>query len=520
MTQIPKGSVAVSGSKKTESRQLQLAAFSTQRFEYFFYFPRAGEFTHYPAHVSTKDEVLAVAENVEFKAVDRSATVDKSSWIYVSQNGTDDEVIEYLNDQELFTVDLDKVAFRMRDKAFCSRVINSLKNRFVYNHTLWSYGIKHRLPETTSEFLSHDDRVCQQVGPYLESELLQIEPLERNWYQYREYSPLVNARIHQVGSKRTILNPAFHAQYHQLLNVLSCKSSLTSDDQLVITYYLLLQDRIAAAIEHFSKVKPDEIDQQMQYDYCDAYIHFYLENPDQAEKIASRWKNYPVDLWRNRFKDVIAQVAEIRGADVSVTDTRENSQQQTKLASESAAFDFTIVDKTIKVSAQAIDTVTVNFYEMDIELMFSRSPFAESELDRFSVIVPTLTQTVELDGDSAKIDVPEQFAAKNVLVEIQAQDQVKSQAYLANSMNVQTIEKYGQLQVTSLEGKPMSKTYVKVYSMRGGQAVFHKDGYTDLRGRFDYVTQSNNSLDGISKYSILVMSDTGATTRQASPPAE
>ena len=90
-------------------------------------------------------------------------------------------------------------------------------------------------------------------------------------------------------------------------------------------------------------------------------------------------------------------------------------------------------------------------------------------------------------------------------------------------MAVQTIEKFGQLHVTSDDGKqPVAKAYVKVYSQNSnGQVKFHKDGYTDLRGRFDYVSQSNNPLDGIQRYSILVLSpESGAITRQVFPPAE
>jgi hypothetical protein len=57
--------------------------------------------------------------------------------------------------------------------------------------------------------------------------------------------------------------------------------------------------------------------------------------------------------------------------------------------------------------------------------------------------------------------------------------------------------------------------------MPDGSVRFHKDGYTDLRGRFDYVSQSNRSLDGIQKFSILILSDeNGAVIRQADPPKE
>jgi hypothetical protein len=55
--------------------------------------------------------------------------------------------------------------------------------------------------------------------------------------------------------------------------------------------------------------------------------------------------------------------------------------------------------------------------------------------------------------------------------------------------------------------------------MKDGTSRFYKDGYTDLRGRFDYTSLSTNDLDNVNKFSILVMSDElGATVREAIPP--
>jgi hypothetical protein len=61
---------------------------------------------------------------------------------------------------------------------------------------------------------------------------------------------------------------------------------------------------------------------------------------------------------------------------------------------------------------------------------------------------------------------------------------------------------------------------VKVYSkMKGGEVRFYKDGYTDLRGRFDYASLSTNELDNVERFAVLVMSDTdGAIVREAAPP--
>jgi hypothetical protein len=68
--------------------------------------------------------------------------------------------------------------------------------------------------------------------------------------------------------------------------------------------------------------------------------------------------------------------------------------------------------------------------------------------------------------------------------------------------------------------KPLAKVYVKVYArMEDGSVAFYKDGYTDLRGRFDYATLSVDELDGIDRFAILVLSpDNGAVVRTAAPP--
>ena len=101
----------------------------------------------------------------------------------------------------------------------------------------------------------------------------------------------------------------------------------------------------------------------------------------------------------------------------------------------------------------------------------------------------------------------------------------KTQAvpYYANAMDVQLIENYGQVKVTDTAGgKPLPKVYVKVYArMADGQVKFYKDGYTDLRGRFDYASVSTPELQPVERFAVLVLSeDRGAVIREAAPPQQ
>ncbi|MCY2986373.1 MAG: hypothetical protein NTY19_00645 [Planctomycetota bacterium] len=52
----------------------------------------------------------------------------------------------------------------------------------------------------------------------------------------------------------------------------------------------------------------------------------------------------------------------------------------------------------------------------------------------------------------------------------------------------------------------LAKVYVKVYAqMQDGAVKFYRDGYTDLRGRFDYTALSTNELDFVKNSSLLVL---------------
>jgi hypothetical protein len=143
-----------------------------------------------------------------------------------------------------------------------------------------------------------------------------------------------------------------------------------------------------------------------------------------------------------------------------------------------------------------------------------------------------------------------------VLVEVVAAGQRKAQAYHANTLKLALAENYGRIEVRdSTTNHAVAKAYVKVYArLHNGTVRFFKDGYTDLRGRFDYASLNGPALAGpvpvdistggqpraaapqngldhqmlkpaelsnIDKLAILVLSDTnGTATREVAPPGE
>jgi hypothetical protein len=523
LLQVPVGALPVLNGQETRSAHIDLEPFHTETLEYHFYFPSDGDFPHYPVHVAKNERLLASAEPMVFHVVKQLSRIDRESWQYISQNGSDQDVLNFLRANNLYRHDLSKIAFRMQDADFFQMVTELLAQRHAYDHTLWSYAIKHNAVPQIRQFLQHADGFVQQCGSWLDSPLLTIDPVARKIYQHREYRPLVNARTHQLGRRRQILNDRFHQQYHELLKVLSYQPRLDDEDALAVTYYMLLQDRIQEGMKFYERVNPDNLATRLQYDYFTAYLDFYESEPSQARQLVSRYAEFPVDRWRKAFANIGTQLDEIAGGGVEIVDTDDRTQAQTKLAANAPNFDFQVEAGQVRINYQNLDHVRVNYYLMDIELLFSRNPFVQQFSGQFSFIRPNHTQDVELPvGQSSFVfELPDVLDNKNVLVEITAGGLTRNAAYYSNSMAVQLVENYGQLRVTDAQsGKSLPTVYVKVYArMKDGNVRFFKDGYTDLRGRFDYTSLSTNELDAVEKFSLLILSDQqGAVVREAQPP--
>jgi hypothetical protein len=523
LTQIPGGSIPVLGARQTRSVHVQIDPYHTKTVEYHFYFPQAGRYGHFPVHVASQARLAAAAEPFLFNVVDKPSRIDRESWDYISQHGMPEQVVAFLETHNLGRIDLERIAWRMQDQAFFGKVIQLLDRRHVYHPTLWSYAIKHDDPAAIRQFLKHADGFVNKCGSYIDSTLLRIDPVERRSYQHLEYSPLVNARAHWLGPRRRILNDRVHAQYQRLMKILCARPKLDDHDLMSVTYYLLLQDRIDEARRFFSRVDGDSVHTRLQHDYITAYLDFFTPEPARAGEIAARYADHPVERWRKLFAAVAAQLDELAGRAPKVVDEKDRTEVQTRLAATEPGFDFRVEGQRIVMNHQNLDRVRVHYYLMDIELLFSHQPFVQAYSSQFSWIRPNHAQTVELpaDRDTFEFELPAHLRTANVMIQIHGGAVARSRPYLANALAVQLIENYGRLRVTHQDtGKPYPAVYVKVYArMQDGRVRFYKDGYTDLRGRFDYTSLNTDELDGVERFSVLLLSDEdSAVIREAAAP--
>ena len=522
LLQIPQGAIPVNRGFYSRSRHVQVEPYSTQTLHYNFYFPLPGEFPHAPAQVAQEGVLAGRAEPFDFHVVNILTQIDKDAWPYISQYGTEEQVIDFLKTHNLGRIKLEKIAFRMKEAATFKRVTSLLDARHTYQHTLWSYGIKHDQPASIQQYLRHDG-FAKRCGRWVESPLLTVDPVERATLEHREYWPLINARTYQLGKRRQIVNDALYTQYTAHLTALSYRSALNADERIATAVYLLIQDRVDDALRLVQGLTDDELETDMQLDYLSAYLAFSESRPDDARAIAKRYTKHPVERWRQRFADILAQAEEISGSAARIQDPDSREQVQGQLAATEPSLELKIDQDALVLTTRNLETASVNYYPMDLEQLFSRNPFVQDVSSRFSVIRPAETQAVKLSTKrpATPVEIPRELRSRNVIVEVTAGGLMRQAAYTPHAMDVQVIETYGQVTVRHAKtGRPVSAAYVKVYGRkRGGDAVFYKDGYTDLRGRFDYASISTDDLDGVERFAILVLSDEhGAIVREAAPP--
>ena len=533
LVQIPEGAMPLGGAQVTRAVPVDLEPFRTQTIEYFFYFPKVGKFKHCPAQVAKDERVVASATAMSLTVVEKLSKVDTGSWDHVSQMGSNEEVIGFLEKANLQEIDLGRIAWRMVDKGYFERVLALLRGRKIYHALLWSFALKHDAPEAAKEFLAYQEPLAREAGGWISSTLVDYDPVALKMLEHLEYKPLLHARAHALGKSRQIVNARIHEQYHNLMRVLALKPVLAHEDWLQVAYYLLLQDRVAEAIEAHKRVPVASVATTMQHDLMSAYLALAREDLDSAAAIAGKYAGYPVDRWRASFALVAEQVNEAKGKGGALgvgpdgKPVDDPMLRQGSQASKEPALGAELVGPKLRVTHRNVGKVTINLYEMDVELLFSRNPFSQQYGDRFALVRPNQTLEIELPGDKAEtvLELPARFASVNTLVELKGGGKTVALPRYARTMDVLVLENNAQLKVTrgagAEGGKPLAKTYVKVYARHAdGKVRFHKDGYTDIRGRFDYSSVSGPALAPVEKFAVLVLDEKhGALIQEVAPPA-
>ena len=171
-----------------------------------------------------------------------------------------------------------------------------------------------------------------------------------------------------------------------------------------------------------------------------------------------------------------------------------------------------------------LESVTVSYFKLNMEILFSKDAFLDKNINNFSFVNPNIKQTVALtqasDFSNATITVPEELQSSSLFVHIQGKSRSTTLKIFNSNLRVHPIEDFGLLKIADKSGKILNSVYVKCYYKgKNGETKFYKDGYSDFRGSFDYASLNSDSLEKIDTFALLVTDEKhGSTILKVKPP--
>ena len=535
VSQLPEGAFPLARGFASENQSVVLEPYGMSRIsDQKFYFPlvEGGIGKAAPVVAVERGERTGASGEFSCNVVAESSKRDTTSWRYVSQKATKGEVLEYLKTKNLANVDLSKMGWRFIDGEFAKKALAVLDARGVYCQSLWLAGLEWkecfdagRMREVLSR-RENRSRLAPRLGPVFRSSLVEIAPEADDVFEHREYWPVINARAHAKGGAATIANKTLSNTYRAFLDTLAAKPKLASGDRLLAAVYLLAQDRISEAEEQVAAVDAADVETKMQLDYMKAYLAFSRGDAAGGRAFAEKWvEAAATPLWRGRFRDVVTQADEIAAGDEATPAPGDQAASAPTLALKAESKDGAM--EGVIVTARNLASCTLKAYPVDVEIGFSKNPFATDLAASGGVLgmKPAWTEEVQLkDGREAHVSLPKVLRRTNLVLmasgaDGRAEDRL---ALTPGGLDVQVSRETRQLRVRDRKGKPVAGAYVKVYvrDASGRETKFHKDGYTDMRGAFDYASISTDSEFKPAEFAILVLPETLGASIQRIPAAQ
>jgi len=532
LTQIPEGALPLGKALYQKSHFSNVSSYSSGKVIYQFYFPTPGKYKHFPANIAVGDTVIATSIPGLLNVVSTRTKFSEESFKDVVAEGNKTNILNFIRDHPIETISgfsWSQLNGYMLEVDFYKDLIKIMKEQKRFDAHVWEFAFYHKNDETLiKEYLAYRMNNLSQLGNWFESYLISIKPKYMG-KRHLEYHPLINARAHNIveGQSTFVTHPQLRKTYKEYIIALAEKKVLNAKDKLTLAHYLIEQERIKEALEMFKKIDankeiPTEGKLKLQYDYMSAYLDFFVGFPEFkiARQIVPKYINYPVSGWRLLFLDVQTQLKEYDAK--KFTSFGKVEEVKEHVAAKEPLLNANIEGKDIVLEHLNLTHVELQYYYIDMESLFSRAPFLTEGTEYFSYLYPAKTENIKLDQNvkETRIKVSKEFEGKNAVINVVGGNIQRLLKFFSASLKVYIQEKYGELQCTDLEGNILPQVYVKVYARNNnGSVTFYKDGYTDIRGRFDYISLNGARQATVTKFAILLVSDThGAAVHECKLP--
>lgn len=306
-------------------------------------------------------------------------------------------------------------------------------------------------------------------------------------------------------------------------------------------------------------------DTLIQLDYLDAWmdLKYGFDNDfELAKSICSKYLDYPIISWRNKFIDIANEVTQIdetasddnfstgqnkthrskdlnsdsEGEEGEIEETLKKPSPDTAvLQQQKPRLEASIKGTGIEVNSIQVSEIRISLYKIDLEVLLSDNPTLKLQKLDVGYLRPTECLSIQMERTSEHrhqvVPIPAEFLSHNVFIKLEGE--VSSQSgqklqivtkniiYSPKIVNTVFSKNSGQVKVSQLEKSLKSPTiYVKVFAkLKNGNVLFYKDGYCNSKGIFDYVSVNNSNVGNVEKFLILIFnSDNSCSYQKVDPP--
>ncbi|KAL0233480.1 hypothetical protein PCE1_001995 [Barthelona sp. PCE] len=516
LRQVPRGAVALD-LKNTFSDHVTIRPFQASKVSYRFFIPRICDFYMFPATVCKLTDFLGKADVLTRSIVKTYTVVDVESWRRVSVKGSLDDVCSFLKNKYVAPSEYNYCYWRVNDSAEAFERITTIVIENGVNDTdLLKMSFKYKHAHFMRLYFKHKRPDANMLLRVFKCDGFEIS---HPAYRFQEFEPYVTQRVFSLGDywqSQEVRN-----KYVETLELLVMSPKPDPILCVYAAYYMLLVERFTDAEKYMARV-PAEHDTPFS-DLIRAYLDVINGDLTVARELVKKHEDVTHLRLKPHFKEIDLLIRELDGEDVSKYQTVETFEKDDHMAHRSRQQEIGLIEETAKYlnlkagkNCVTIDSdfeaVSLLFYPLEAEILFSNKPFDINDATRKPLISPAVT----LETTEKRVPIPEEISNNSVIVEARGSGVSKRVIVHPAKFDVELRQKAGIL-VAKLDGAPLPRLYCKVYKNPG--AGFLKDGYTDRRGAFDYFSVSTGDPKSIKRLSVFVWSpDHGHAIVEAKPP--
>ncbi|KAL0237621.1 hypothetical protein PCE1_001015 [Barthelona sp. PCE] len=514
--QVPLGAVALD-LKNTSTDYITVKPFKAAKVSFFFVIPAVSEFYMCPASICNLSCFMGRADALS-KTVVRAFVADGAiSWRHISLRGSLEEVCVFLREND---VEYNKYSYCYWRANDCAEAFNMLASTFTelghFDAKFMRLAFKFKNERFMRLYFKHERPSSASVLKVFKCQLFEVNHPE---YRFQEFEPYVTQRVFSLGDywqSQEVRN-----KYVETLELLVMSPKPDPILCVYAAYYMLLVERFTDAEKYMARV-PAEHDTPFS-DLIRAYLDVINGDLTVARELVKKHEDVTHLRLKPHFKEIDLLIRELDGEDVSKYQTVETFEKDDHMAHRSRQQEIGLIEEIAKYlnlkagkNCVTIDSdfeaVSLLFYPLEAEILFSNKPFDINDATRKPLISPAVT----LETTEKCVPIPEEISNNSVIVEARGSGVSKRVIVHPAKFDVELRQKAGIL-VAKLDGAPLPRLYCKVYKNPG--ASFLKDGYTDRRGAFDYFSVSTGDPSKIKRLAVYISSpDYGHAIVEAKPP--